>query len=446
VSRTPGPGRALLTDLYELTMLEAYWREGMRDEAVFSLHFRELPDDRNYVVACGLASALEVLEDLRFSDADLEALARVGPFSSEFLDSLGDFRFTGDVYAVPEGTPVFPEEPLLEVVAPIAEAQLAESLVMNQVHLQTVLASKAARLVAAAEGRSVVDFGMRRMHGTDAALQGARAFYVAGVDATSNVLAGVVHGIPVAGTMAHSYVQAHDSEDAAFRAFSEVFPETVLLVDTYDTLEGVRKVVALARERGDAFRVRGVRIDSGDLGGLARDARRILDEAGLDDVEIVASGSLDEHAIADLVAAGAPIAGFGVGTRLGVSADAPYLDLAYKLTDYAGAGRLKTSPGKRILPGRKQVFRVEQDGVAVRDVIAREGEEQPGRPLLAPVMQGGKRLAVPSAAEAREHARREREILPDRVRALAPADPPYAVEISRALEAHERAVRERVAG
>lgn len=446
---TPGPprsglGTSLLTDLYELTMLEAYWREGMQDEAVFSLYFRELPADRNYAVACGLASALDVLEELRFSEADLAALAEVGPFSEGFLDWLRDFRFTGDVHALPEGTPVFGEEPLLEVVAPLPQAQLAESLVMNQMHLQTVLASKAARVVAAAGGRRVVDFGMRRMHGVDAAIQGARAFYVAGVHATSNVLAGIVHDIPVTGTMAHSYVQAHESEDAAFRAFSDVFPETVLLVDTYDTLEGVRKVVSLARERGEAFRVRGIRLDSGDLGGLAREARRILDEAGLEDVEIVASGGLDEHEVARLVRSGAPIAAFGVGTRMGVSSDAPSLDLAYKLTDYAGAGRLKTSPGKRILPGRKQVFRVEEGGVAVRDVIARHGEEHPGRPLLVPAMQGGKRIAAESAADARARAEAERERLPARLRALEPADPPYPVEISRALREHERAVRDRV--
>lgn len=292
----------------------------------------------------------------------------------------------------------------------------------------------------------MVDFGMRRMHGADAALAGARAFYVAGVRATSNVLAGMVHEIPVAGTMAHSYIQAHERESEAFRAFAELYPETILLVDTYDTVEGVRKVVELARELGDAFRVRGVRLDSGDLAALARSARLILDEAGLGHVEIFASGNLDEHRIAEIVRSGAPIAAFGVGTLMGVSRDAPYLDLAYKLTDYAGAGRLKTSPGKAILPGRKQVFRVEEDGCAVRDVIGRHGEELSGRPLLERVMKGGKRLAAAEASleGARERAAAEFAKLPARVRALEPATPPYAVEISEALLEYQQSVRERV--
>jgi nicotinate phosphoribosyltransferase len=439
--------QALLTDLYELTMLQAYWREGLLDEAVFSLSFRQLPAARNYLLACGLSAALDYLESLRFSGSELADLAALDLFSREFLGWLRDFRFTGDVYAPAEGTPVFPNEPLLEVVAPLPEAQLAESFVMNQIHLQTVLASKASRAVQAAQGRRVVDFGMRRMHGADAAIQGARAFYVAGVHATSNVRAGLDHGIPVAGTMAHSYVQAHDREQDAFRAFTELYPDTILLVDTYDTLEGVRRVAELARERGDAFRVRGVRLDSGDLAELARAARSALDAAGLGEVEIFASGNLDEYRIAELVRSGAPISAFGVGTRMGVSEDAPAIDLAYKLTDFAGSGRLKTSAGKSVLPGRKQVFRIERNGVAVRDVIARLGEEQPGRALLEPVMKGGKRLAAgcPSLAAVRQRAAAEIARLPTRLRALEPADPPYPVEISPALRQLEREVRERAA-
>jgi nicotinate phosphoribosyltransferase len=437
--------QALLTDLYELTMLQAYWREGLCGEAVFSLSCRRLPEERNYLLACGLAAALDYLENLRFSESDLADLAALDVFSEAFLAWLRDFRFTGDVYAPAEGTPVFPNEPLLEVVAPLPEAQLAESFVMNQIHLQTLLASKAARAVQAAQGRRVVDFGMRRMHGTDAAIQGARAFYAAGVHATSNVRAGLLHGIPVAGTMAHSYIQAHDREEDAFRAFSGLYPETVLLVDTYDTLEGVRKVAELARELGDAFRVRGIRLDSGDLAELARGARRILDAAGLGEVEIFASGNLDEYRIDELVRSGAPIAAFGVGTSMGVSADAPTIDLVYKLTEYAGSGRLKTSAGKGVLPGRKQVFRLEGNGGAERDVIAGHDEEQPGRALLEPVMQGGKRLAAgcPSLAAVRERAAAEIAKLPARVRALEPAEPPYPVEISPALRALERALRER---
>jgi nicotinate phosphoribosyltransferase len=427
-------------------MLQAYWREGMNDEAVFSLFFRKLPSARNYMLACGLDDVLRYLEDLRFGEQALAHLATLGLFSDAFLDWLHDYRFTGDVHAVAEGTPVFPDEPLLEVVAPIVEAQLVESFVMNQIHLQTVLATKASRVVAAAAGRSVVDFGMRRMHGADAAIKGARAFYVAGVDATSNVLAGHVHGIPVAGTMAHSYVQAHENEGDAYRAFTALYPETILLVDTYDTIEGVRKVVKLARELGDAFRVRGIRLDSGDLGALARRSREILNEAGLAHLEIFASGNLDEHRIAKLVASGTPIDAFGVGTLMGVSRDAPSLDLAYKLTGYAGSGRLKTSPGKTILPGRKQVFRIEEDDRAVRDVITRHTDEQPGRALLEPVMKDGQRLpgAETSLSGTREHAAAELSKLPARVRALERAEPPYPVEISEVLRRYQATVREQV--
>ena len=437
---------ALLVDLYELTMAQAYWREGMAgDEAVFSLYFRKLPPRRNYVLACGLADALRYLERLSFAP-HLDHLATLGLFADDFLAWLGELSFAGDVWAPPEGTPLFPEEPLLEVVGPLAVGQIAESFVMNQVGFQSTLASKAARVVTAAGGRTVVDFGMRRMHGTDAAIKAVHAFGVAGVAATSNVLAGLVHDVPVAGTMAHSYVQAHEDERAAFRAFARLYPETTLLVDTYDTLAGVAKVVELAGELGDDFRVRAVRLDSGDLAELARRSREILDRAGLERVEIFASGGLDEDQVAALVAAGAPIDGFGVGTRMGVSEDAPVLDIAYKLTEVRGEGRIKTSPGKRILPGRKQVFRVEEGGEAVRDVLARADEEGPGRPLLARAMAGGQvaDAALPDLAAARERARREIAALPPRVRSLAPADPPYPVEISDRLAADERRVRERV--
>lgn len=437
---------ALLTDLYQLTMLQAYWREGMEGEAVFDLFVRRLPARRNYLLACGLDDALRYLETARFPPAGLDWLASRDEFSTDFCDWLAGFRFTGSVRAVPEGTPVFPDEPILEVAGPIAEAQLAETFLMNQVHVQTVLASKAARVVHAAAGRGVVDFGLRRMHGTDAGMKAARAFHVAGVTATSNVLAGAVYGVPVAGTMAHSYIQAHDDEYAAFRAFATLYPGTILLVDTYDTIEGVEKVVRLARELGDAFRVRGIRLDSGDLAELAFRSREILDGAGLDEVEIFASGGLDEEEIAAVVAADAPITGFGVGTGMGVARDAPALDIAYKLVEYGGAGRLKLSPGKRILPGPKQVFRVEEGGRAARDVIGRAGEDQPGRPLLVEVMRSGERLAAGRVDldRARERAADEIGRLPDHVRAIEPADPPYPVDVSDALEAHQREVIERV--
>jgi nicotinate phosphoribosyltransferase len=434
-----------LTDLYELTMLEAYFEEQMRETAVFSLFVRRLPERRNYLLACGLDDVLAFLETLRFDGAALSYLDSLGRFSGRFLRHLEQLRFTGDVSAVPEGTPIFASEPIVEVAAPIAEAQLVETFVMNQIHLQTVLASKAARVVEAAQGRQVVDFGMRRMHGIDASLKAARAFHIAGVDATSNVAAGQAYGLHVAGTLAHSYVQAHDDEYEAFRAFARLHPDTTLLVDTYDTLAGVGKVVALARELGPAFRVSAVRLDSGNLGELACAARRILDEAGLQRVSIFASGGLNEDDVARLVAASAPINGFGVGTDMGVSRDAPALDIAYKLVEYAGRGRLKLSPGKAVLPGRKQIFRVERDGLAEHDVLARWDEAPTGRPLLHMVMKDGVRLpdARVSLDDARARARRELERLPRGVRALRPADPQYPVIISQELAGARDEIRRR---
>jgi nicotinate phosphoribosyltransferase len=437
---------ALLTDLYQLTMLRAYLAEGMVGRAVFSLFVRRLPARRNYLVACGLADVLSYLEQLHFSERALAFIASRPELGPALAEQLATFRFTGDVWAVREGTPVFADEPLLEIEAPLAEAQLVETFVMNQLHLQTLLASKASRVVTAAAGRKVLDFGLRRMQGADAGLKAARAFYVAGVDATSNVLAGERYGIPIAGTMAHSYVQVHDSELDAFRAFAKVHPQTVLLVDTYDTLAGVQNVVRLSRELADRFQIRAIRLDSGDLASLARQARRLLDAAGLDAVEVFASSGLDEHSIAELVQSGAPISGFGVGTKMGVSADAPYLDVVYKLVEYAGHGRLKLSPGKLVRPGRKQVFRVEPNGQADHDVLCGADEQPAGRPLLELVMQDGQRLptADHSLEELRRYGRNELAKLPERVRALAAAQPPYRVEVSAELERRTAQVAERV--
>lgn len=445
-----GSGRvsALFTDLYELTMMQAYFEEDMKREAVFSLFVRRLPAMRNYLLACGQDTLLDCLEGLAFAGDDIAYLASLGQFSDRFLAWLADFRFTGDVHAIPEGTPVFANEPILEVVAPIAQGQLVETLVMNQIHLQTALASKAARIVTAAAGRPVIDFGARRMHGLDAALKSARAFHIAGVAGTSNLLAGKAWGLPVSGTMGHSYIQAHDGEAEAFRAFTKLYPETVLLVDTYDTLAGIDRVIALAEELGEDFRVRAVRLDSGDLGALAKAARGRLDAAGLGRVEIFASGGLDEETIAKLLASGAPVDGFGVGTSMGVSADAPSLDLAYKLAAYAGKGRLKLSSGKPVLPGRKQVFRLEKDGAAAGDVIARAEEKPEGRALLRQVMKGGKRLARDgeSLDEMRARSARECAMLPEKVRGLAPAEPPYRVEVSERLKAYQAKVGRETAG
>lgn len=434
-SEKAGNGLALFTDLYELTMLQAYFEKVMMEEAVFSLFVRRLPKRRNFLLACGVEDVLDFLENLRFGEDDLAYLDSLNLFSDRFLRWLRDFRFSGEVDAVPEGTPVFANEPILEVVAPMPEAQIIETFVMNQIHVQTVLASKAYRVVTAADGRPVVDFGARRMHGIDAALKAAKAFWIGGISSTSNLLAGKLYGVPVAGTMAHSYIQAHDDERAAFRDFALVFPETTLLVDTYDTLEGIRKVIDLAKYLGNDFKVKAVRLDSGDLLTLSRESRRLLDKAGLKRVEIFASGGLDEEVIATLLAKGAPIDGFGVGTSMGVSSDAPDLDIVYKLCQYAGKGRLKLSTGKPVLPGRKQVFRIAEGEGDVRDVIGCADENPMGRPLLLPMMQEGKRLPGTSVdlMTARRNARYQIARLPERVRQIAPADPPYPVEVSQSL-------------
>lgn len=437
---------ALLVDLYELTMAQAYWHQGMSRDAVFSLFVRKLPPERNFLLACGLDTVLRFLENLRFGPEANRYLSSLGVFSADFLQWLAELRFTGAVHAVPEGTPVFADEPILEVVAPLPQAQLIETFLMNQIHSQTVLASKAARVVQAAAGRAVVEFGLRRIHGTDAGLKAARSAYVAGAAATSNVLAGMIYGIPVTGTIAHSYIQAHDDEIDAFRNFAHLYPETILLVDTYDTLAGTRKVADLARELGERFSVRGVRLDSGDLGQLAFQVREILDREGLEQVEIFASGGLDEYRIASMVERRAPISGFGVGTRMGVSYDAPSLDMAYKLVAYAGSGRLKLSREKPVLPGRKQIFRRLEKGRACGDVIARHGETSSGEPLLRQVMAAGKRTAAGQVglAETRLWARQQIAALPDSVRALAPVEPAYPVEISHALRAHQHEIVARV--
>lgn len=430
-----GTSAALFTDMYQLTMAQAYVAEGMSEPATFSLFYRNLPDDRNYILSCGIEDVVDFLGNLRFGDDDIDYLRETGHFSDDFLAWLSDFEFAGEVRGLPDGTPVFPQEPLLEVTAPVAQAQVVETWVMNQMHVQSVLATKAARIVHAAGGRPVLDFGLRRIHGADNGLKAAKAFHVAGVTATSNVLAGKVYGVPISGTMAHSYIQAHDSEMDAFRMFAAEFPETVLLVDTYDTIEGVKKVVELAREVGDDFRVKGIRIDSGDLGELANESRRILDEAGLDDLSIFVSGGLNEFEIRDMIDQGAAVDGFGVGTAMGVAPDAPDLDIAYKLVEYAGEGRMKLSSGKPTLPGAKQVFRRYDGDKALGDTLARRDDSLEGTPLLETFMVEGRREREPDDPDrSRERARRELDALPDAILAVDRARAPYPVELSDALE------------
>jgi nicotinate phosphoribosyltransferase len=442
---------ALFVDLYELTMLQAYFNEGMQEEAVFDLYVRSLPPGRNFLVACGLEQVLQYLEGLRFTADDLRYLESLRLFTRACIEHLDGFRFTGSVRAVREGSIVFPTEPLLEVKAPIGQAQLVETFLLNQVTFQTMIASKGARAVIAAQGRRLIDFGSRRAHGTDAAIAAARALCIAGYEATSNVAAGRRFGIPVAGTMAHSYVQAHVSEEEAFRRFLETYPQTVLLVDTYDSEGGLRTAAVLGKGMGERH-FSAVRLDSGDLVELSKSARRILDGEGLGDVAIYASGGLDEEEIARLVAAGAPIDAFGVGTAAVVSADAPALDSAYKLVAYGGAPRMKLSSAKETLPGQKQVFREHIDGAISGDVIALAAEDLPGTPLLQPVMVDGRRTpaGLRSLQDARQHLRAELARLPSHLQSLAPASPAYTVRLSDGLAAAatrlRRELRETVQG
>lgn len=425
----------LMVDLYELAMAQAYWAEEMADTAVFSLFFRELPEHRNFVLACGQQHLAALIANLRFSDDHIERLRELNRFQPEFLDWLKGFRFSGSIRAVEEGTPLFPQEPILEVAAPIVEAQLLESLVMNYVHLESVLASKAVRLRFAAGDCPVVDFGMRRMHGLDAAHRGVRAYRLAGLSGTSNVLAGLDYGLEVSGTMAHSFVQAYPDEMEAFKVYARLYPGTTLLVDTYDTRRAVRRIVEWVQQEPDV-RIGGIRLDSGDLEQEARDCRKILDDAGFTEIKIMASGGLDEYRIAALREAGAPIDGFGVGTAIGAANDAPAIELAYKLTEYAGEPKMKNSSGKTSWPGAKQVFRqFDGEGRANGDIIAGVDEQFDGTPLLKTVMADGELVpGVPASLDDQvAHAGKSVAALPSALRELGTADP-YPVEFSTYLQ------------
>jgi nicotinate phosphoribosyltransferase len=428
----------LLTDLYQLTMLNAYFEHGMRDTAVFELFVRRLPPNRNFMLTAGLEQALDFLENLRFSPDELEWIDRYGVFAPGFARELEQMRFTGDVHAMPEGTIFFPEEPLLRVTAPLPEAQLVESRLINLLNFQSLVATKAARSVIVAPGKNLVDFGLRRAHGAEAAIFAARACYIAGFAGTATVAAGRAMSIPLFGTMAHSFVQAHDDESEAFLRFAQTYPMgTTLLIDTYDTEAAARKIVALAARLSEfGARIKAVRLDSGDLLALAKRVRRILDEGGLRHTAIFASGNLDEYRIRDLVAAQAPIDGFGIGTSLVTSADAPSLDAVYKLQEYGGKPRRKHSPGKATWPGRKQVYRHYDEAARFdHDVLTLESEREPGaEPLLVAVMNQGRRLGAPESLETlRERAASQLACLPDPLKTLEAARAPYSVQAAPAL-------------
>ena len=428
----------LLTDLYQLTMLQGYFDLGMEEPAVFEFFARRLPPARGFLLAAGLEQALEFLENLRFSPEEADWLHASGRFSDPFIERLTGLRFTGDVHAMPEGTPCFADEPILRITAPLPQAQLVESRLINILHFQTLIASKAARSVLAAPGKQLIDFGLRRAHGAEAGLFAARASYLAGFAGSSTVLAEPLYGIPIFGTMAHSYIQAHDDEAAAFEHFAtSLRGNLVLLIDTSDTEAAAHTVVRLAprlRERG--VEVRAVRLDSGDLLDHSRRVRAILDAGGLTATGIFCSGSLDEYEVLRLLAAGAPIDGFGIGTHMDTSSDAPFLDCAYKLQEYAGIARRKRSEGKATWPGRKQVFRrYDGEGRLREDVLTLEDDPQEGEPLLRPYMQAGRRLAPPeSLADIRQRAQRQLARLPLPLARLE-SGVAYPVRVAPALRA-----------
>ena len=440
----------LFTDLYELTMAQAFYRQGMFAPASFSLFIRQYPPHRGYLVSAGLEDVLDYLEGLRLGEESIEYLRSTGIFTSDFLDYLRGLRFTGSVRAIPEGRLYFANEPVLEITAPIIEAQLAETFIINQVNFQTLLATKAARCVWAAQGRGLADFASRRTHGTDAALKMARCSYIAGFQSSSNVLASQRYGIPPAGTMAHSFISSFPSEVEAFRAYAETFPNrTILLLDTYDTIAGAWNAVEVAKEMEEAGnRLVAVRLDSGDFRQLSSQVRRILDQVGLEYVKILASGGLDEYELDSLVQAGAPIDLFGVGTRVGVSGDAPYSDMVYKLVEYDGRPVTKLSVGKAYPPGRKQVYRLRRpDGVFDRDIVALEDEGLPGgEPLLQPVMANGRRVAPnPSLEEIRQRFIEDFAALDQHHKRLR-NPPAYPVTFSNRLNRLMAQVQERILG
>jgi nicotinate phosphoribosyltransferase len=428
----------LLTDLYQLTMLAGYFDRRMEATAVFELFVRKLPDCRNFLLVAGLEQALAFLERLRFTPEELDWIKRSGRFKPAFIDYLAALEFTGDIEAMPEGTVFFANEPVLRVVAPLPQAQLVETRLINLIHFQTLIASKAARSVLTAPGKLLVDFGLRRAHGAEAGLLAARAGYIAGMAGTATVLAAPLFDIPIAGTMAHAFIQAHDEELTAFEHFARAQPDNVvLLIDTYDTEAAACKVVELAgRLAKEGIPIKGVRIDSGDLAEHARKVRKILDDGGHPEITIFASGNLDEYALAELMKKEVPIDGFGIGTHLDTSADRPYLDYVYKLQEYAGIARRKRSEGKATWPGRKQVYRYRDgQGRLAYDLLTLKADPHPGEPLIKPVMRAGKRVASPEPlSHMRDRVAEGLASLPERLRGLEQTTPPYEVWVSEAIQ------------
>ncbi|XES76517.1 MAG: nicotinate phosphoribosyltransferase [Candidatus Bathyarchaeia archaeon] len=444
---------SLFTDFYELTMCASYFDNNKFEPATFDLFIRRLPPNRSYFLFAGLEQVLLYLENVHFTDEHITYLRKQG-FDDDFLAYLRDFKFTGDVWAVPEGTVCFPNEPLIRVTAPIIEAQLVETFLLNTINLQTMMATKASRVVQAAKGKAVIEFGLRREHGVDAGMKVARSSYLAGCQGTSNVLAGLEYGIPVFGTMAHSFIMSYEREIEAFRAFAKTFPtKSTLLIDTYDDLAGAEKAIVVAKElTRHGFKLGGVRLDSGDLAAISKKVRALLDQNGLEQVSIFASGDLDEYKITELLEKDAKIDAFGVGTKMGTSADYPYLDVIYKLCETSDdkgvfSPIMKLSENKLTLPGRKQVYRfTDEEGMCRKDVIALADEfpEVGGEPLLRKVMESGKLCCVlPSLNEIRVEAQENLSKFPQKYHKLTDATT-YPVELTPALKVLMEQLKEKI--
>jgi len=432
---------SLFTDYYELTMCASYFDNKNFEPATFDLFIRRLPENRSYFLFAGLEDALQYLQNITFTEEHLTYLKKQG-FGHDFLNYLRGFKFTGDVWAVPEGTVAFPNEPLMRVTAPIIEAQLAETFLLNTINLQTMIATKASRVVHAAKGKSVIEFGLRREQGVDAGMKVARSSYIAGCQGTSNVLAGMAYGISVFGTMAHSFIMSYSKEIDAFRAFAKTFPnKSTLLIDTYDDMAGAEKAVVVAKElEAKGFKLGGIRLDSGDLAYTSKKIRKILDENNLGYVKIFVSGDLDEYKITQLLNEGGKIDSFGVGTKMGTSADRPYLDVIYKLCETRGldgsfSAIMKLSKDKITLPGRKQVYRFQDDERFFRkDIIALADEKVGGEPLLVKVIENGElNYCQPSLQEIRAKASDSISKLPAEFKTLTNASL-FPVELSEKLQ------------
>ena len=408
---------SLLTDLYELTMAQVYFKKGMNKTAIFDFYTRPV-ENRSYLINAGLEQLIYYLENIRFTEEDIDYLRSTGFFQEDFLEYLKNFRFTGNLYAIDEGEIIFPNEPVVQVEAPIIEAQIIETFLINTLQHPILVATKAMRCYSVARGTILVDFGLRRAHGTDAGMKAARASYIGGFAGTSNVLAGKEYGIPIVGTMAHSFILAHKDEVEAFKDFVSVYPEnSILLVDTYNTIQGVYNAIKAIKEMGLKW-FKGIRLDSGDLLSLSKQARQILDKEGFKDAIIIASGGINEYKIKQLLDAGAPIDGWGVGTELVVSADLPYLDCAYKLVEYDGKPVMKFSKHKKTFPYKKQIYRFYKDGLFHKDLIAKFDEKiEGGEPILKQYIKDGKLIReIPSLTEIREKAINNLNKLPEELK------------------------------